>query len=254
MSKRKNKKKIDLIVSVISIVIFALYAAYYMLTEDSQTENNTTKNVVAQVETSTIIEQNNIPEYTGEICIDINDNQPYFKEDEITTESFEIYSNLDDLGRCGVAFANVCKDIMPADGEKRGSISYKPTGWVQTIYNNGQALYNRCHLIAWQLGNENNNKKNLITGTRQMNEAMIPWENAVANYVKEKNKEGKDYHVLYRVTPDFRGNNLVANGVEIEAKSVEDNGEGVCFNKYIYNVQEGFEITYATGENKQIGG
>lgn len=138
------------------------------------------------------------------------------------------------------------------NGTKRGSLSYKPTGWVQYLYgeNNSEHLYERCHLIAWQLGNENNNEQNLITGTAQMNSAMIEYENQIANWIKLKNKEKKDYHVLYRVTPIYEGENKLATGVEIEAKSVEE--EGVSFNKFIYNVQDNFEINYSTGEAKLI--
>ncbi len=133
-------------------------------------------------------------------------------------------------------------------GTKRGNISYKPTGWVQYLYgeNNSKHLYERCHLIAWQLGNENNNKLNLLTGTSEMNTAMIEYENIIANWIKQKNKQGKDYHVLYRVTPIYQGDNKLATGVELEAKSVEE--EGVLFNKFIYNVQKNFKIDYSTGK------
>lgn len=252
MKKKKNKKykKIELKSIIVFILAFIIFVVSdFILNETKET------NTVAEVNNnSEPIVSSNLSDdlvYSGQICIDINNNEPFFEENDLTMDVFEIYSNLDDLGRCGIAYANICKDIMPKEGEKRGKISYKPTGWVQTIYNNGEALYNRSHLIAWQLGNENDNEKNLITGTRQMNEAMIPWENKVANWVKEQNKEGKDVHVLYRVTPHYIGQNLVANGVEMEAKSVEDNGQGICFNKYIFNIQEGFAINYATGENKQ---
>lgn len=138
------------------------------------------------------------------------------------------------------------------NGTKRSSLSYKPTGWVQYLYgdNNSKHLYERCHLIAWQLGNENNNKRNLITGTAQMNSAMIEYENQIANWIKLKNKEEKDYHVLYRVTPIYKGENKLAIGVEIEAKSVEE--EGISFNKFIYNVQNNFEIDYSTGKAKLL--
>ena len=145
----------------------------------------------------------------------------FFEEKDKTQEVFEIYSNFDNLGRCGIAYANICRDIMPKEGEKRGKISYKPTGWVQTIYNNGEALYNRSHLIAWQLGNENDNEKNLITGTRQMNEAMIPWENKVANWIKGQNKEGKDFTLEeFLMLPEKVRNELIKND-----KSQEGNSE-----------------------------
>ena len=141
---------------------------------------------------------------------------------------------------------------MPPEGTKRGNISYKPTGWVQYLYgkSNSKHLYERCHLIAWQLGNENNNKENLITGTEQLNDAMIVYENIVANWIKQKNEQNKDYHVLYRVTPIYEEKNKLATGVQMEAKSVEE--VGVCFNKFIYNVQDGFEIDYSTGNAKLI--
>lgn len=141
---------------------------------------------------------------------------------------------------------------MPPAGTKRGNISYKPTGWIQYLYgeNNSKHLYERCHLIAWQLGSENNNKKNLITGTVQLNDAMVEFENQVARWIKDKNKENKDYHVLYRVTPIYSGDNQLATGVEIKAKSVEE--PGISFNKFIYNVQNNFEIDYSTGKAKLI--
>ena len=176
----------------------------------------------------------------------LNDNQPDFDADDLTTNSFEQYSDLDALNRCGPAYANIGKDLMPT--EKRGSISnVKPSGWVTAKYDNvdGKYLYNRCHLIGYQLTGENANEKNLITGTRSMNvDGMLPFENMVADYVKETGN-----HVLYRVTPVFEGDNLVASGVQMEALSVEDKGEGVCFNVYTYNNQPGITINYATGES-----
>jgi len=184
--------------------------------------------------------------YSGEPYATLNDNQPGFSGSDMTTVSFEVYSDLDSLGRCGTAFANVGTDLMPT--EERGSISQvKPTGWQTVKYDivDGKYLYNRCHLIGYQLTAENANKKNLITGTRYMNvEGMLPFENMVADYIKET-----DNHVLYRVTPEFEGNNLVAKGVQIEAYSVEDEGEGICFNVYVYNVQPGVVIDYSTGDS-----
>lgn len=194
-------------------------------------------------ETATLTD---IPEYSGEPYITINDNQPDFTDSDLTTEAFENYSDLDNLGRCGVAYANICMDLMPT--EERGSISQvKPSGWHSVRYDNvdGKSLYNRCHLIGWQLAGENANEKNLITGTRYLNvDGMLPFENMVADYVKET-----DNHVLYRVTPIFNGNNLVASGVEMEAMSVEDRGEGILFHVYCYNVQPGITIDYATGDS-----
>ena len=186
------------------------------------------------------------PDYSGEPFVVINGNVPSFAEDELTTSSYEYYSDLDSLGRCGVTEACVGTDLMPT--EKRESISsVKPTGWVQAQYDfvDGKSLYNRCHLIGFQLSGENANEKNLITGTRYMNvDGMLPFENMVADYVKET-----DNHVLYRVTPDFTGDELVARGVFMEGLSVEDKGESVCFYVYVYNVQPGVGIDYATGES-----
>ena len=189
-----------------------------------------------------------IPEYSGQIYIKINNNKPYFTEEDYTTESFEEYSKLDDKGRCGVAYANICKEIMPPDGDKRGDISsIKPTGWIQRKYN-GEYLYNRCHLIGHQLSDEDANELNLITGTRNFNvNGMLPFENKVADYIEKH----KNNHVLYRVTPNFKGNNKLASGVEIEAYSVEDRGKEICFNVYVYNVQPGITINYKTGESKE---
>lgn len=190
-----------------------------------------------------------IPEYTGEDYVAINNNIPYFTDADSTTEPFEYYSELDTLGRCGVAYANICVDLMPT--EERGKIgSIKPSGWHSVKYDNvdGKYLYNRCHLIGYQLAGENANDKNLITGTRHMNvEGMLPFENMVADYVTETKN-----HVLYRVTPVFDGNNLVASGVIIEAKSVEDNGKSILFNVFCFNIQPGISINYATGDSELI--
>ena len=189
----------------------------------------------------------NIPEYTKEAYVEINGNKPEFSEkDKTRTKSFEKYSALDELGRCGAAYANISTDTMPS--KERGSISsVKPTGWDQNTYTfieNGY-LYNRCHLIGYQLTGENANERNLITGTRYMNvEGMLPFENKVFEYVTSTKN-----HVLYRVTPVFEGSNLLASGVEMEAWSVEDRGKGVCFNVFCYNVQPGVVISYATGKN-----
>lgn len=187
-----------------------------------------------------------IPEYSGNAYVTLNDNVPDFPESDFTSESFETYSDLDSLGRCGTAYANIGQDLMPT--EKRGAIGQvKPSGWHTVKYDNvdGKYLYNRCHLIGYQLTAENANEKNLITGTRYLNtEGMLPFENMVADYIKET-----DNHVLYRVTPVFDGNNLVATGVQMEAESVEDDGEGILFNVFCYNVQPGISIDYATGDS-----
>lgn len=188
-----------------------------------------------------------IPDYDGIPYVEINNNVPFFDSSEYTTKAFESYSELDALGRCGAAYANVCKETMPT--EKRGDISkVKPTGWQSVRYDfvDGKSLYNRCHLIGYQLTAENANEKNLITGTRYLNvDGMLPFENMIADYVKETKN-----HVLYRVTPLFEGDELVARGVEMEAYSVEDNGDGVSFNVYAYNVQPGVVIDYATGKSR----
>ena len=189
----------------------------------------------------------NLPEYDGNSYVIVNDNIPYFKEEEYTTTSFEKYSELDLLGRCGVASANISKDLMPT--EKRGSIvSIKPSGWHTIKYDHidGKYLYNRCHLIGYQLTGENANEKNLITCTRSMNtKGMLQFENMVTKYIKDTGN-----HVLYRVTPVFEGNNLVATGVEMEAYSVEDNGKGIKFNVFVYNIEDGIIIDYKTGDSK----
>ncbi len=177
----------------------------------------------------------------------MNNNRPLFEEKDYSINSFEDYSELDSLGRCGQAFANIGIDLMPT--EKRDSIGMvKPTGWHTVKYDHisGKYLYNRCHLIGYQLTGENANKKNLITCTRHMNTVgMLEFENKVAKYIEQTKN-----HVLYRVTPVFEGENLLASGVQIEAYSVEDKGEGIQFNVYVYNVQEGVQIDYATGNSQ----
>ena len=189
-----------------------------------------------------------IPEFSGDPYVAVNGNVPFFLPEEITDESFEYYAELDDLGRCGVTMACIGVDIMPT--EDRGEIgSVKPTGWQSVKYDcvDGKYLYNRCHLIGFQLAGENANKRNLITGTRYLNiEGMLPFENLVADYVQET-----ENHVLYRVTPLFDGEDLVAHGVLMEGWSVEDEGEGVCFCVYAYNVQPGIVIDYQTGNSRE---
>lgn len=189
---------------------------------------------------------------SGDAYVILNDNIPEFRESDKTTTAYECYSDLDGLGRCGYAMACVGSETMPT--EERSSIGQvKPTGWHTVKYDfvDGKYLYNRCHLIGYQLTAENANKRNLITGTRYMNvQGMLPFENMVADYIKETNN-----HVLYRVTPVFEGKNLVASGVQMEAWSVEDQGEGVCFNVYVYNIEPGVAIDYYTGiscENDKI--
>lgn len=194
-----------------------------------------------------------IPAYSGRPYVVINDNVPSFNKYELTVKGYETYASLDSLGRCGGAVASCGREIMPEEGEERGSISsVKPSGWVQAQYDwvSGKYLYNRCHLLGWQLSAENANKRNLITGTRYMNtEGMLPFENMVADYIRETNN-----HVAYRVTPIYDGSDLVASGVQMEAYSVEDDGDGICFNVFCYNVQPGVEIDYSTGRSWAEGG
>lgn len=188
-----------------------------------------------------------IPEYEGKPYVAVNNNVPFFKEEELKKTSYEKYSELDSLGRCGVVSACVGKDLMPR--EERGSIGHiKPSGWHTVKYDivDGKYLYNRCHLIGFQLTGENANERNLLTGTRSMNvDGMLSFENMVADYVKETGN-----HVLYRVTPMYEGTNLLAKGVLIEGKSVEDDGEGILFNVFVYNVQDGVIIDYKTGRSR----
>lgn len=222
-------------------------------TSSSTVTVNTTPSLVHEVVTTVIdikaeapdFSLDSIPSYSGSPSIEINGNIPFF--DKFPTEVFEIYSPLDDLGRCGVAYANICKEIMPT--EPRGEIGMiKPSGWQTVKYNgliDGNYLYNRCHLIGFQLAGENANVQNLITGTRYMNTVgMEPYENKVANYVNSYDK-----HVLYRVSPIFEGDNLVASGVLMEAYSLEDNGAGLKFCVYCYNVQPGIGINYSNGDS-----
>ena len=194
-------------------------------------------------------ELDDIPEYYGTPYVKIHDNEPQFNSSDMNKKSFESYSNLDDLDRPQVAYANISRDLMP--NTKRGSIgTVKPAGWHTIRYKgiDGKYLYNRCHLIGYQLTGENANRKNLITGTRYLNvEGMLPFENEVSDYIKKTN-----HHVLYRVTPIYDGDNLLASGVQMEALSIENNGEGIKFNIFVYNIQDGIEIDYRTGESKLI--
>ncbi len=187
-----------------------------------------------------------VESYSSEPYIEVNGNIPYFTQDELTTESFESYSPRDILGRCGTAFACVGVDLMPTK-ERESISSVKPAGWRISKYDfiDGKYLYNRCHLIAYQLTGENANEENLITGTRYLNvDGMLTFEEKVGNYVRETNN-----HVMYRVTPIFSGNELIARGVLMEAYSVEDSGAGICFCIYAYNVQPNVWINYTDGDN-----
>lgn len=268
-NSRKKKNSLGLTGVLVILVIAGLIKAG---TNDSQPDTQTTEAVTVQAQDSasqtdvvqmsseeaaglaeahinTALEafaNETISEYSGNPYVELNGNLPYFTDEELSTTAFELYSELDSLGRCGAGYANICKEIMPT--EERGSIGMvKPTGWHTVKYDciADRYLYNRCHLIGYQLAGENANEKNLITGTRYLNvDGMLPFENEVADYVNDT-----DNHVLYRVTPVFSGDNLLASGVIIEAKSVEDNGAGVQFNVYCYNVQPGISIDYTTGES-----
>lgn len=237
-----NKKSRKLRMGVSFLILFCAF-----IYSKNSTEINNYISKIIPINYTYAYSIENIPEYTDKEYIIINNNEPYFTEEDYTLKSFEKYSDLDLLGRCGVAYANVGIDTMPTI--ERGSIGMiKPTGWHTIKYDivNGKYLYNRCHLIGYQLTGENDNEKNLITCTRQMNiGTMLEYENKVVDYVKKTNN-----HVLYRVTPVFKDSNLLATGVEIEAYSVEDNGEGIKFNVFIYNVQKGIEIDYTTGDSK----
>lgn len=239
-----NKKKIKRIIFIILLcaLIIKMYHSgelYELVNKIFPIENVMSKEVESY-------DLQNIPEYSKEEYVIINNNEPNFSDSDLTTTSFEKYSNLDYLGRCGSAFANISIDIMP--NEERGSIGMiKPSGWHTVKYDiiNGKYLYNRCHLIGYQLTGENANEQNLITCTRNMNTGiMLQYENKVAEYIKETNN-----HVLYRVTPVFESKNLLAKGVQMEALSVEDNGKGIKFNIFVYNVQEGITIDYETGNS-----
>jgi len=191
-----------------------------------------------------------LPKYSGQASIQINNNKPFFKEYEIINGSFEYYSNLDELGRCDVCFASIAKDIMPTE-EREGISSITPTGWINASYDNvaGGYLYNRCHLIGYQLTGENANERNLITGTRYLNiDGMLPFENDISEYIEKTGNR-----VIYRSTPVFTGNNLVADGVLLEAYSVEDDGQGISFCVYCYNVQPEIDIDYSTGASSAMG-
>ena len=210
------------------------------------------KNTFASKKNTEVIvnEVSDIPDYNGEDVIILNNNEPNFDDLAKTTNSFEVYSELDELGRCGSAYANIGYDLMPTS--KRESIgSIKPSGWQIQRYDiitDGLYLYNRCHLIAYQLTAENANPKNLITCTRHMNaDVMTIYELKVGNYIRKTKN-----HVLYRSTPIFEGNNLVAKGIELEALSIEDNGKGIKFHVFIYNVQPGIVIDYSTGKSSLI--
>lgn len=218
-----------------------------VITTTNEATESITDTITTDVPTTErVVSVNNIPEYSGKAYITLNNNKPEFSEREITTKAFEDYTTLDNLGRCGVAFACLGRETMPT--EERGEIGMiKPSGWHLKKYDcvDGKYLYNRCHLIGFQLSGENANERNLVTGTRYLNiEGMLPFENMVADYIKETNN-----HVMYRVTPVFEEDNLLCKGVKMEAYSVEDSGKGICFNVFCYNAQPSIKINYETGES-----
>ena len=249
MKKKEKKKSQKYILGIIITAIVAIITYFYPQFEDVVHQILGT-DIVNATTTITSFDLSSIPEFSDSPFVYINNNIPDFSEEDYAKGVFEKYSELDGLGRCGVAYANICKEIMPT--EPRGEIGMvKPSGWKIAKYDivDGKYLYNRCHLIGYQLAGENANAKNLITGTRYLNvQGMLPFENEVANYIKNQNKN-ENKHVLYRVTPIFENSNLVASGVQIEAYSIEDKGQGVCFNVYVYNAQPGIQINYVTGDS-----
>ena len=260
MQKKINKIYTTLLASVLIILLSGCVLDTTYTYEEDNMDINEVVYEIDENRTNHIVIINNeeIPWFTNQPYIEINNNIPFFTEEEITKKSFETYSELDELGRCGVAYANINQDLMPT--EERGEIGHiKPSGWQTIKYDivDGNYLYNRCHLIGFQLAGENDNEKNLITGTRYLNiQGMLDFENAIAEYVKNT-----DNHVLYRVTPIYEEDGLVALGVLMEGYSVEDNGKGICFNVFAYNTHPGIDIDYQTGDNwllkeevQEIGG
>lgn len=248
MGRKRRNKKISITELAVAVILVTIFAVYEYINPSVQYLNQVNENLS---ESSVIVDLSTIPEYTSNPYVEINNNIPYFNKGDYTIEAFERYSEWDSLGRSGVAYANICMDIMPKSEEERGEIGMVKdlSGWKQKRYDDiikDKYLYNRCHLIGWQLAGENANKQNLITGTRYLNtEGMLPFENIVAEYIRDN----PDKHVLYRVTPIYEGDNLLASGVQMEAISVEDGGKGICFNVYCYNVQPGILIDYSTGES-----
>lgn len=227
------------------IITLFLALGYYLYANDEKdiVENNNKTEEVKSYDLSTI------PEYSGKDYVILNNNIPDLSDLSHSGVSFEVYSEFDDLQRCTVAYASIGKDLMPTE-ERKSINSVKPTGWHTIKYDivDGKYLYNRCHLIGFQLTGENDNKNNLITCTRHMNtQGMLPFENKVSEYIKKTSN-----HVLYRVTPIYEDDNLLANGVVMEAESIEDNGEGIRFNVFVYNVEPGIYIDYKTGESRLL--
>ncbi|MBQ7240500.1 MAG: DNA/RNA non-specific endonuclease [Bacilli bacterium] len=240
-----KNKSLNIIIFVLCIILVIVVILYIQNDKTYGYEEETSTSVTTTSTTTNVsINKSEIPDYNGNAVIEINFNKPEFSDIDYNTESFEIYSSLDSLGRCGVAYANIGVDLMPT--EKRGSISnVKPSGWQSVKYDNvpGKYLYNRCHLIGYQLTGENDNDKNLITCTRYMNATtMLYYEDLTADYIKKTNN-----HVLYRVTPIYDEDNLVAKGVQMEISSVEDKCNALCYNVFLYNIQDGIDINYKTG-------
>lgn len=246
MGRRKSKKNLNKLILTLGVAVIFAVASYFGIELEDYIKDISNKYKISY---TTSFDLSTIPEFTDEPYVVLNDNQPEFTEEDFNKESLEEYSKLDYLGRCGPAFSKVGIETMPT--EERGEIGMvKPSGWQTIKYDNveGKYLYNRCHLIGYQLTAENANERNLITGTRYMNvQGMLPFENMVAEYIRKTKN-----HVLYRVTPIYEGENLVASGVQIEAKSVEDNGAKICFNVYVYNNQPGITIDYSNGNSKLI--
>ena len=246
MGRKKSKKNLSKLIITLGVAAVFAVASYFGIELEEYINDISNKYKISY---TTSFDLSSIPEFSDEPYVVLNDNQPEFTEEDFARVTFEQYSELDYLGRCGPAFSKVGIETMPT--EERGEIgSVKPSGWQTVKYDSvdGKYLYNRCHLIGYQLSAENANEKNLITGTRYMNtEGMLPFENMVAEYVRETGN-----HVLYRVTPIFEGENLVARGVQIEAKSVEDSGKGIRFNVYVYNNQPGITIDYTNGNSNLI--
>ena len=246
MGRRKSKKKLNKLILTLGISVIFAVASYFGIELEDYIKDVSNKYKISY---TTSFDLTTIPKFTDEPYVVLNDNQPEFTEEDFNKVTLEEYSKLDYLGRCGTAFAKIGIETMPT--EERGEIGMvKPSGWKTIKYDNveGKYLYNRCHLIGYQLTAENANERNLITGTRYMNvQGMLPFENMVAEYVRDTKN-----HVLYRVTPIFEDENLVASGVQIEAKSVEDNGKSICFNVYVYNNQPGITIDYTNGNSSLI--
>lgn len=238
-----HKRKELICILLVFVVMIAIVVGIVV---SVNIKNGQKQAVVTEIETA---KEFSIPEYSGSVSVTVNNNVPFFEEKDFSLETFEHYSPLDNLGRCGVAMACIGLETMPT--EERGSIGMiKPSGWKTIRYDDlieDRYLYNRCHLIAYMLAGENANEKNLITGTRYFNvSGMLPYESETANYIRKTSN-----HVLYRVTPCFLGDNLVATGVLMEAQSVEDGGRGLQFNVFIFNVQPGIQIDYRTGDSER---